>query len=376
MNSYSTKVKFSDKIHMSTFKKSVLLVTVLFLIIPQVYGEQNSGTIHIGAILPLTGELGYIGTEMQRGMEIALADFQSPKIQISYEDDHSLDKTAAVNAAQRLIHTKKISVLFNAAVNTIHPLAPIVSKEHLPTVVLWDNNKTTESLGKYIYALGYSTEAAGEDMASYVVTKRKVTKVSVLSMHDEWSEIISKAFTEKFSQLKGTILFHETVDQQSSDLHAVLIKAMKEKPDAIYLPLLPPLLVTAIKQLKELHYGGLILTGDGFGHSEIEQLGPMSDGILATQLRNEDETFHSKYRAKFGNDIKPINLGFAALGYDSVKLVHDLALSVQSENKTFTDLLFQFHFNGISGSLSFGRKGNLKREQVLEVKNKMLKDPL
>lgn len=342
-----------------------------------VLGEETSRkkSIKVGAILPLSGDLSFVGHEMRRGMELALADVPDAHIQIVYEDDQSLANTASVNAVNKLVNVDKVTLVFNSVVDTIKAIAPVLNADKIPGIVIWDNNKTIASLGEYVFGMGFSTELAGEDMATFAYEKLGLRHMSVVSAFNDWSEVIVPAFIKKFQSLGGIIDIHERVSLSESDLRTIVVKINSKQSQGVYFPIYLQSLNSLVKQARDAGYRGQFMTGDAFTSADIEALGKYVEGTYATNLWLEDQTFLKTYKQKYGEDAPPINLAFAGLGYDAIKLVAELDQHLKSRkldinSQTVRDNLVGFQFEGITGKTVFSpERITDKREMILIVKN-------
>lgn len=352
----------------------LLLCACLSTLAPAAVAEEPA-TIRIGAILPLSGPVSFAGVGIQRGMELALKDFATHNIDVTFEDDRSADRKAAVAAAKKLISIDKSTVVFNSVVNTVEAIAPILNKSKVPGIVVWDNNRTIAELGEYVFGMGFSTELAGEDMAVHAHQQLDVSKVSIISIHDEWSELISDAFKKKFESLGGKVVLSEQFDLGTTDFRSLILRIKASESGAVYAPLWGQSVLSFINQLRELKYKGAILTGDGFSDNEVSQLGPGANNIAFTQVWLNNPTLFQKYKKAYGEEVPSINLGFVALGYDSIKLIAALADHLKQKklpltSETVKNNLVGFEFDGVSEKTSFSSKRVAdKRESILIVKN-------
>src|SRR3989338_2822566 len=267
---------------------ALAVLLALVLVLKNRDAEKSPDTLKIGAMLPLTGDLAYVGQEMQRGMELALEEADNPNIKIIYEDDLTFDIKSSVNAANKLVNVDKVDVIFNSVVDTIKALAPILNQHKIPGIVIWDSNKTINGLGGYVYGMGLSTEHAGGDMAELAYKNLGLRHISVISNFNEWSEIISQAFIEKFKSLGGIIDYHEKVEISTNDLRINIVKIVNKQSQGIYFPAYNPSLQSLIKQSRELGFKGYLFTGDTLSDADISTLGQNAEGIYSTQAYLEN----------------------------------------------------------------------------------------
>ncbi len=334
--------------------------------------EQEPTKTKIGAILPLTGDFGYPGTQIRRGMEMGLADYGNKNIEIIFEDDETFMNSSAVRASNKLINIDGIDVLFNSVVSTVKALDPIVHKNDIPTLVIWDNNRTISSLQGPVFGYGYSNERTGEKLAEHAFNTLGLRNISVVSLYDEWSEIISLAFIDKFEERGGMIDLHEKVNIGESDFKSVIKKIISANSDAIYFPLFGVSETSLIKQANELSFNGYLLTAEGLSTSDLQYLNNVSTTIYATQPWVDDEEFYEKYKSLYNDDVDPIHLGLAGLGYDAVKLIANLIGELESENMpvnkyTIREHLIDFESVGVTGSTKFDKYQNTDKVQSIVV---------
>lgn len=360
-------------------KLAVLIIFLLETFSIQAQGTDNK--INIGAILPLTGEAASIGIELRRGIELALSESRFPNLTVSFEDDLSFNKTVTLAALQRLLAYRDSSIILAGSVNTVKTLSSSLERYKTSGIIIWDSVRTLPEISKNIFGFGYSTEAAGEKMADFLVAKKKIKKIAILSTIDEWSELITKSFRKKAELLNAEIVFSGAFVPEENDYRTSITKAISTGAEAIYAPLTPHTITACFQQIRELGFKGIIATGDSFGENDIKQLGNKAEGIFSTQLWSKNDNLLSGYKKKFGSSVTPINLGFVALGYDSIKLIESVVQSLVSKkiSVTRTALLNELHqhkFKGITGEVDFnsGRQSE-KDEVVVEVKDRDWRTP-
>jgi len=168
----------------------------------------KNDSIKIGAILPLTGDLAFLGEEIKKGIDLAVSEYKDKGIDINviYEDDQSLSQVVAVNAANKLLNIDKIDVGLTMLVEESRSIAPIFNKKEIPLLLLWDSNNFIQGSGDYIFSNGFSTELAGESMADFAYNRLKIRTVAIIGHIDPWADIITRSFKDKF-EIMGAELY-------------------------------------------------------------------------------------------------------------------------------------------------------------------------
>lgn len=324
----------------------------------------------------MTGVLASVGEAMQRGLTMAASDTKHITTRIIIEDDQTANRVRTVNAANKLVGVDKVNIVFNAYASTTSAFSSVLKTSNVPCLVLWDSNRALSKLGEQIFGFGYENELAGEDMASFARDHLRHRTVGIISFHDEWSELITRAFEERFKALGGTVVLHEQVNADTTDFRTILARLKSSNAGAVYLPLYGLGLQSAIKQARNIKFEGDLLTADSFVDSDIAATKGAAEGMYLTQIWLDDAAFTWKYEAAFGNaKTSGTNLGYTALAYDAVMLVDAAAAQITQggEKITTTSLLARlpnFSFDGVLGATKVSRDRTVeRREKVLQVKN-------
>lgn len=329
------------------------LIGLLSLCAISLKASDRTAQLRVGVVLPLTGEAAQIGQAMREGIELRLAESPESQIVPIFEDDQTANNVAAVSAAQKLIEIDHVQVLLNSVVNTVRPIAPIVARKRIPTLVIWDSNKTLANLSEWIYGLGISTEGGGQASAVYAASKLQLRRAAIISIDDEWSEIISGAFRDTFIELGGQIVSDNRLPLEQTDLRSVIIRLRNQKPDVIYFALFGSSRAAFLGQARVSGVTAVLMTADLFP-GELQSLEPLLNGVYSTQPILDNSIFSSKYEQKYGHRVPPEMLGFAALGYDAVTLLENAKKELEAGGrKPNSEALQEYLSNAIfSGFVS------------------------
>ena len=335
--------------------------------------EDAAITLKVGTILPLTGDFGFVGEEMEKGMRLAIANNPDVTVELIVEDDQGFNNSTAVSAARKLTSVDGIDVLLNPAVNTAKVISPVVTESGTPTLVFWDTNKDLRGLSDYVFAMGVSTEGAGRDMARFAAGELGAETVGVIANIDEWSEIISTSFIEEFENGGGMISTHDRVAVGDTDLRTVIARALADNPDAIYFPVFPDASNVLVRQLREQGYKGYLMSGDGFLDINIEALGEYAEGIYVTQLWTEDSELETLYVETYGEGLDAVNLSYAAMAYDAMNAAIEVAQKVQAEGissrRGIRDKMDGYTFESVAGPVTISAESSGKSEPIVVVKD-------
>ena len=330
-------------------KKIIWVIIIIAIIAGAVFllGRENgdiskNNPIKIGAILPLTGDLAFLGEEIKKGIDLGVAEYKDRGININviYEDDQSLSLTASVNAANKLLNIDKVDVGLTMLFEESRPIAPIFNKKKVPLLVLWDSNKSIQESGEYVFSNGFSTELAGEVMAKFAYWDLNAKTVAIAGHIDPWADIITKSFKDKFETMGGKVVYNEQFNIETKDYRTAILKIKQLNPNAVFFPMIPMNSVQFLIQAKQFNLKSLFLTGDSFISDVINKAGDASEGIYFTNIYAiNEEGLIDRYK-KFYNS-NPIDITLVSFGYDGVIKAIDSGDKKSSKNiKESLDLVF------------------------------------
>lgn len=302
----------------------------------------NKKPIKVGVILPLSGDLAFLGEQIKKGIDLAIEEYKGKgiNVEVIYEDDQSLSPSVAVNAANKLLNIDKIDVGLTMLVEESRPIAPIFNKKEVPLLVLWDSNKLIQQSGQYIFSNGFSTELAGETMANFAYNELNLKTVAIVGHIDPWADIITKSFKDKFEIMGGKVVYDEQFNTETKDYRTAILKIKQLDSDAIYFPMIPMNSVNFLTQSKQLGLRSLFLTGDSFISDVIKKANDASEGVYFTNIYSvNNERLVERYKKIYNND--PVDIDLISFGYDGViKVVGSGNKKSSKEVKESLDLIF------------------------------------
>ena len=310
---------------MTKTAKIIIMVVVIVLIAWFGYfykkppKADKTEPIKIGVILPLTGDLAFLGEEIKKGIDLAVSEYNDKGIDINviYEDDQSLSQIAAVNAANKLLNIDKVDIGLTMLVEESRSIAPIFNKKEIPLLLLWDSNNFIQGSGDYIFSNGFSTELAGESMADFAYNDLGLRTVAIIGHIDPWADIITRSFKDKFEIMGGRIVYNEQFNIDTKDYRTAILKIKQLNPDAVYFPMLPMNSVQFLTQARQFGLKSVFLTGDSFISDAINKAGDASEGIYFTNIYAVSENgLFERYKKFYNSD--PVDITLVSFGYDGV----------------------------------------------------------
>jgi len=204
------------------------------------------------------------------------------------------------------------------------PIAPILSDNGIPLLVLWDSNQYLSESGPLVYSNGFSTERSGEIMAEYAHYVLGLKNIALVSHQDPWANLINKSFSEKFVDLGGTLSLQENIPISENDFRTTLTKVKQNNSDGIYFPLIPPGNIDFLKQVHEFNLNLPLMTGDTLLPTVISESGKNVEGVIYTNnWTDEIPELTELYQQTYGEKINDAIL--VSFGYDGLQKVIEAA---------------------------------------------------
>lgn len=297
----------------------------------------EKGTVKIGAILPLSGELAAMGEEIKKGVEMAADEYakQGFNLKVIYEDDQSLSSTAAVNAARKLLDIDKIDVGLTMVVEEAKPIIPLFTDKKIPLLVLWDSNNFIKEAGEYIFSNGFSNEKTGEMMAEYAFNNLNLKKVAIIGIIDPAMEIFAGSFKTEFEKLEGKVIYNEEIMPDTKDFRTYIAKIKQLNPDGVYFLFMPLDNAIFLMQMKQLGLKAVPLNSESMTSDAINKAGVAAEGVYFTNIyTDEAQLLTEKYKARYNSD--PMDSTLVSFGYDGIAKI---ANAIQVSQKSLKDSL-------------------------------------
>lgn len=357
-------------------KKSVLVGAVVIILVLLLslalarHSQQPASHFVIGGILPLTGDLADLGSEINRGAIIATDEAKAHGIDVSYigEDDAFVPEKEA-SAAHKLLQVDGAQAVFVAAGEESKTVSPIFEQAKVPVLVAWDSNEELKKAGKYTFSIGFSTEGNAALLADYSYDTLGLRKMMIVQAIDPVGDILAASFKQEFQKKGGTIIDHEQIQADQQQHQTLIAKINAQKPDGLYLILIPPQYSTFLPQLRRTSFSGQIVAADSLVPSEITVAGAAANGMYYTNVYalHPDE-IAQKYKERFGEAPHDPNL--VSFGYDSVETLlkgHEIA---RQKNIPLRDALTMVHFGGLGTTVNMnGTQFSERVEKIFKVMN-------
>ena len=301
-------------------------------------GNSAGKTIHLGAVLSLTGAGGIYGPQQRNGVALAEEELNGTgingaKINVKVVDDAS-DKTQGAQQFQTLIQSDQVlgiigPTLSNTAVGA-HPVA-----DQYKTPVIAPSNTGNQIVGNCPYSCTYIfRDSLGEaaaipaNLAVAVAKLHPTTAALAFANDDKFSSDGAAIFKSTFTADSINLVDTEQFPKAQTDFSTYATSIVARKPDVVAISGVGGVPSKLIVELRRQRYAGPILGGNGFNSSSVSsQAGQAGAGaqsgsawFLGTTT-TVNTKFVAAYKAKYNANPDQ----FAAQAYTAVYLFAEAA---------------------------------------------------
>ncbi len=366
----------------ATLARAIILVFLLALTGCQGASEE-AGSIRLGLIAPLSGEMAPAGASAVRAAELKVkAVNQSGSLllggrkyvlEVLVEDNRD-NPQESVAAAQKLINQKGISALIGPLVsrNAI-PVARLAEKARMPMISPSSTHPETTTGKEYVFRTAITDPFQGRALSRFAFKDLGVIKAAVLfDAASAYNQTLAKVFKSEFLALGGEISGFEFYTTGEHDFRDQLRRIARTEPGLLFLPNYPHDAVRQVEQAREVGLECHILGSDGWDTMSAEGFAAVDRAFFSTLWAadpgdDQNRIFINAFNKAYNSKPDAV----AALTYDSVGLIVEALKSQdKADSQGIRDGLAQIKgYRGLAGSLSFENNGDpIKSVAIMEVR--------
>jgi len=238
---------------------------------------------------PQSGPQAAWGSELIRGAELALAEYDPKSLKFTYEllpMDDTADPKVGITIANKLKVDKDVMAVigpWNSGVAI--PASPIYSEAQLPLFAIASDPKLTRQGFKNIFRTVSTNDFQAIGGEAYLVGELEKKRIAIIHDNTIPGVTISEIFRDLVAKDKGETVMFQGVNWGERDWSPVLTTLKQKNPDALYLVTVFADAALAMKQMKDLGIKTTVLGPDGMYSDDLVKLaGPAAEGACATAL--------------------------------------------------------------------------------------------
>jgi branched-chain amino acid transport system substrate-binding protein len=320
----------------------------------------GTGQVKAGLILPLSGpgNTGIAGQAMRNAAEMAIAEFNSPNLQLLVKDDGGTAEAARLGAQQALDEGAEI-ILGPLFAQSVGFVGQVARPRNVP-VIAFSTDANVASSG--IYLLSFLPESDVDRIVQYATSTGKHSYAALIP-DNPYGTVVEAAFKQAVARRSGSqVVAIERYPHDKAGM-ATPIRSVGQasaRADALFIPdggdAVPDVaqaLTAGGVNLKRLQLLGTGLWDD----PRIYAAPSLDGGWYAAPDGVGYRNFSARYRARYNQD--PVRT--ATLAYDAVALIAALVKTQGPQRFSQQVLTNPSGFTGIDGLFRFRTDGTNER---------------
>ncbi len=207
----------------------------------------------------------------------------------------------------------------------------------------------------------------GGTLGKYAVESLKGKSIAVIDDRTAYGQGVADEFEKGVTAAGGKVVGREFTNDKATDFNAILTTLKAKKPDVVFFGGMDAVAGPMLKQMKALGIKAKFMGGDGICSSGLVDLA--GDGMADEQVYCAEaggvegeakvgmEKFKADFKAKFNADVQV----YAPYVYDSVKvMVEAMKAADSSEPAKYLPKLKEINYKGVTGTIAFDEKGDIK----------------
>ena len=332
--------------------------------------------VKIGHVGPISGPIAHLGKDNENGARLAIEELNArgvmiggkkAKFELIAEDD-AADPKQGTAAAQKLVDAKVSGVIGHLNSGTTIPASKIYNDAGIPQISPSATNpKYTRQGFNTAFRVVADDVHLGGTLGRYAVKDLKGKSIAVIDDRTAYGQGVADEFEKAVKAAGGTVIGREFTSDKATDFMPILTTLKGKKPDVVFFGGMDAVGGPMLRQMKSLGINAKFMGGDGICTTELVKLAgdAMADGQVVCaeadgvdgNLKKGMEDFGARYKKRFNDDVKL----YAPYVYDAVNVMVDAMVRAGTADPAkYLPALSQSNYKGITGSIAFDQKGDIK----------------
>ncbi|XYJ10045.1 branched-chain amino acid ABC transporter substrate-binding protein [Telluria sp. B2] len=347
------------------------------LVLAAMPAAQAQVEVRIGSASPLSGPGAHQGKDIENGARMAIDDLNAQGFAVGgkkvrwvlrAEDDASDPKTGAA-VAQKLVDARVAGVVGHLNSGTTVPASKIYHDAGIPQISPAATTPLYTNQGfRTAFRVVASDQLVGRTLASYAVTVLGAKKIAVIDDRTAFGQGLADEFNRAVRRAGAAkIVSRQFTNDKASDFTAILTQIRGQDPDVIFYGGMDAVAGPMLKQMKALGLRARLISGDGICSEKLPQLAGDALGedkvicVVAGGVTGPEEARYAAFVARYQQRYKIALQTYAPYAYDATMvLASAMQQAGSSEPAKYLPVLAKIRYQGITGTIAFDAKGDLR----------------
>ncbi|WP_373084794.1 ABC transporter substrate-binding protein [Sneathiella sp.] len=336
--------------------------------------------VKIGGLMPLTGNAGFVGVELRKGLDLALAEYHKnlpeglPSIDVIYVDSQA-DPRMGFQGYQRLVTRDEVKVIVLTYTSVAKAAAPQAIRDKTGMMNVTQGPVT--ELGKNFTSTLPPYSMQGLAVLKYAVSKLGLKRIAVIYENSE-------AFVAAMENLRDVacpqvgceVVASEEIPAGATDIAAQVTAALATNPDAVFPIGIQAQTIPVVRELHTRDYKGQIIGNGELGAIISAGSGNLIEGaIYPTYAYEKDNPDFIRVSKAVMDATGKEATQYLFLGYQAGQVVAGVMaqmdkMGLEWSGDNFIKAQIAGKFSTIMGEVSFLEDGRIVEPMtMMEVKD-------
>lgn len=344
--------------------------------------QEESSTIKVGGMGPLTGSAAMYGITVDKGAKLAFEEINANGGVLGKKFEYiSLDEKAdpieAVNAYNKLTDEGVVAILGSVTSKPTLAVAELAAQDGIPMITPTGTQINITDAGSNIFRVCFTDPYQGSTLAKFSKDKLGAKTAAIMvNTSSDYSDGIANAFIKQAEKEGIKVVAKEGYSDGDKDFKAQLTKINSENPDILVVPEYYELSALIATQAREIGMNSTFVGPDGWdgiiGALDSSSYSVVDNSYFTNHYSTEDnnekvQSFLKKYREKYNEEPT----AFSALAYDTVYVLKNAIDKAGTTDKTeLTKAIKASDMDGVTGHLTFDENNNpIKAVTIIKVQD-------
>jgi len=335
--------------------------------------QQEGGpgqSIHIAALIPLTGNGALDGELISRGLQLAQAQLNvstNSPVRITIEDTKGNSKEA-VSIYQKLKLTDPPQAVITWGSGVGLALTPLVNEDQVIQMGVATSAPDYSTPNDYTFRIF----PLAADEASFIISHLQKTlgtdRLGIATINNDYGTGLEGQIKKDLTASGITVVGEEVLEPAGTDFRTQISQLKAGNPDTVLLLSYSVEGATFLRQTEQLGLDVPVIASSAiFGNDIIDAAGAGSEGVLISNAsiafnspNNQDfQQFLQTYEETFGETLNPQDI-MALRGFDSLNILVEALRECDANTVCAKDKLLRLRsYKGINGTVTFDKNGDL-----------------
>jgi branched-chain amino acid transport system substrate-binding protein len=340
-------------------------------------------SIELGYVGPMTGDYAAFGTDISRGVELAVK-YHGPvmgfDVEVVVEDTQGTPEQGAAVANKFAADDRMVAVVGHTFSGSTEVAIPIYQDAGIVMMSPSATNPTLVEIKSDVFnRVAFTDEMQGTFAADYIFSNLGIKKVAVMHDGGAYGQGLAEIMATAFEGLGGEVVAKEPITPGETDYSAPLAAVAATGPELIYYGGYDADAAVLASQMEAAGLGDALFFGcDGtYGENYINLAGDAAEGSFSTYVPIPESDaftkFQADYLADYGQEQGELS-PFSPHGHDSAAVLlaaMDKVAVKDGDNliiprKALADAVRSTtDFQGLTGNITCSEEGECAAASIL-----------